>query len=143
MQTQWSSNQGQAGTQALLCWDLTLLPQLQPEEAQIQEGNCYAPHPPPRKISGTKALVAKSSLRCRTRQEHHFFQQYHGGGEEGVHFISINSIFKTAALSEKGLLYIDDKAGCIQISATKHTSFLKGLSAWSTQQQGSQQNAPG
>lgn len=63
---------------------------------------------------------------------------------EKVHFILINSTFKTAALSEKGLLYVDDKAGCIQISATKQASLLKDLSAWSTQQWGSQQeHAPG
>lgn len=63
-------------------------------------------------------------------------------GKKKVRFISINSVFKTAALSEKGLLYVGDKAGSIQISATNPASLLKELSAWSTQQRGSQQEHP-
>lgn len=47
------------------------------------------------------------------------------GKEKTVHFISINRVFETGALSEKGLLCVDDKAGYIQISVTKQASLLK------------------
>lgn len=37
-----------------------------------------------------------------------------GKEKKEVHFISINTVFETGALSEKGFLCVDDKAGCIQ-----------------------------
>lgn len=53
--------------------------------------------------------------------------------------VSISSIFKTVALSERGLLYTDDKAERLQTPAPAHASFRKGLSARGQQQLGSQQ----
>lgn len=71
---------------AVPCQDLTLLPQLQPGQAQIQVENCYAPHPPSRKISATEVSVAKTSVRHRTRQKHHLFQQHHRKKKESTLF---------------------------------------------------------
>lgn len=48
-----------------------------------------------------------------------------GKEKKEFHFIAINTVFETGALSEKGLLCVDDKAGCIQISVTEHASLLK------------------
>lgn len=125
VQTQCPSRQRWVGTWALSCQDMIMLPQLQPVQAQIQVGNRYVST----NLSGKSVVLKFQWLKPVWDTEKHrgipLSSSIMGKEKKEVHFISINTVFETGALSEKGLLCVDDKAGCIQISVTEHASLLK------------------
>lgn len=101
-----------------------MLPQIKPGQAQIQVGNCYVSANLSRK-SVVLTLQWLKPVQDTENQRGIILFSNIMGKEKKIHFISINSVFQTGALSEEGLLCVDDKAGHIQISVTKLASLLK------------------
>lgn len=102
-----------------------MLPQIKPGQAQIQVGNCYVSANLSRKSVVLTLQWLKPVQDTEKQRGIILFSNIMGKEKKKFHFISINSAFQTGALSEEGLLCVDDKAGYIQISVTKLASLLK------------------